>query len=316
MIVSKKITKKIWIFLSIILIGLFCYSQTNLAHAQRFDKSLELSIDPIKLNLDAAEWTIGIKWAQNFVFNKTMNIVFPIVMILWLITAMMWFYKLLFSWAEDAAKDWIKFIIYWVLWIIIITSAKYLWWVLFDDLFASWNMASMSPVDIATQLYEKIAFPFIKIIIYLVLWFLFISLAFRVFTFIMAWDDSTKKKAWWIIIRDIVAMFIIIWSKQIIETIYGKKEQVLNANAQNLWDIWSGILSNKNIPIIYNIISRILWLSTLIILIIIIIQSLQLLLKPDDADKIKKIKKSIMYIFIWVLIIWTWYILTNVLIVN
>jgi hypothetical protein len=111
-------------------------------------------------------------------------------------------------------------------------------------------------------------------------------------------------------------MLIIIWSKQIIEAIYGKKAQVLNVNAQNLWDIWSWILADKNIPILYTIISWILWLAALAILIIIIVQSLQLLLKPDDADKIKKIKKSILYIFIWVLIIWTWYILTNVLIIN
>lgn len=288
----------------------------NVIEANRFDTDLNKSILPIKWNLDAAEWSLWIQWIQNFIFKKVMDIVFPIILVVGLLTAMIWFYKLLFSSTEDAAKDWTKFIIYWVLWIIIITSAKYVWSVLFNDLFASWNMSTMSPVDIAQQLYDKIAFPFIKIVIYLVLWFLFITLAFRVFTFITAWDDSIKKKALWIILRDVIAMLIIIWSKQIIEAIYGKKAEVLNVNAQNLWDIWSGILADKNIPILYTIISWILWLAALLILIIIIIQSLQLLLKPDDADRIKKIKKSIIYIFIWVLIIWAWYILTNVLIIN
>ena len=288
----------------------------NIIEANRFDVSLNKSISSIKWNLDPAELSLWVQWLQNFVFKKTMDIIFPIILVVGLLTAMMWFYKLLFSDSEDATKDWVKFIIYWVLWIIIITSAKYIWWVLFNDLFVSWNMTEMSPIYIAQGLYEKIAFPFIKILIYLVLWFLFISLAFRVFTFIIAADDSIKKKAWWIILRDAVAMLIIIWSKQIIEAIYGKKEQVLNANATDLWQIWSWILADKNIPILYTVISRILWLSALVILIIIIIQSLQLLLKPDDADKIKKIRKSIIYIFIWVLVIWTWYILTNVLIIN
>lgn len=288
----------------------------NVIEANRFDSSLNKSILPIKWNLDAAEWSLWIQWVQNFIFKKVMDIVFPIILVLGLITASIWFYKLLFSDWEDAAKDWMKFIIYWVLWIVIITSAKYIWWVLFNDIFASWNMSVMSPVDVAQQLYEKIAFPFIKIIIYLVLWFLFITLAFRVLTFIMSWDDSIKKKAMGIILWDVIAMFIVIGSKQIIEAIYGKKEQVLNVNAQNLWDIWTWILADKNIPILYTVISWILWLSALAILIIIIIQSLQLLLKPDDAEKVKKIRKSIIFIFIWVLIIWAWYILTNVLIIN
>ncbi len=288
----------------------------NIIEANRFDTSLNKSILPIKWNLDAAEWSLWIQWAQNFVFKKTMDIVFPIILVVGLLTAMIWFYKILFSAGDSAYKDWIKFITYWVLWIIIITSAKYLWSVVFNDLLASWNMFTMSPVDMAQQLYEKIALPFIKIVVYIVLWFLFISLALKVFSFIVSWDDSVKKKAWWIILRDIIAMLIIVGSKQIVEAIYGKKAQVLNVNAQNLWDIGTWILADKNIPILYTIISRVLWLSALAILIIIIIQSLQLLLKPDDPDKVKKIRKSIIYIFIWVLVIWTWYILTNVLIIN
>ena len=298
---------------------LLLFFQTNLGYTQspgRFDTVIDESISPIKSNLDAAESWIWVQWIQSFVFNKTMNVVFPIILVLGLLTAMIWFYKLLFSSSEDATKDWTQFIIYWVLGIIIITSARYIWSVLFNDLFMAGNMSSMSPVDIAQQLYDKIAFPFIKIVIYLVLGFLFISLAFRVFVFITSWDDSTQKKAWWIILRDVIAMFIIIWSKEIIEAIYGKRAQVLNTNAQDLWDIWAWILADKNIPILYTVINRILWISALVILIIIIIQSLQLLLKPDDPDKIKKIKKSIIYIFIWVLIIWTWYLITNVLIVN
>lgn len=282
----------------------------------RFDTVLEKSIDPIAQNLDWAESSVWIQWVKNFVFQKAMSIVVPLVVIVWLLTAMMWFYKVMFSQSEDAPKEWFKMITYWLLWIIIIMSAKYIWSVLFEDILFSWNISTLSWVNIAQQVYEKIAFPFIKILIYLVLSVLFISLCFRVFGFITSWDETVKKKAIWIIIRDVVAMIIIIWAKQIVEAIYWKKDQVLNQNAQNLWDIWSWILADKNIPILYEVMSRILWISTLIILVLIIIQTLQLLLKPDDPDKIKKIKKSITYIFIWILVIWASYVITNVLVIN
>lgn len=309
----KKIIKRILLLSILIQTSVsFIYAATD----WRFDTVLDKSISPISQNLDWAEASLGVQWVKNFVFQKAMDIVVPLVIIVWLLTAMIWFYKTMFSQAEDAMKDWFKMITYWLLWIVIIVSAKYIWSVLFEDILYSWNITTLSWVTIAQQVYDKIAFPFIKMLIYLVLSVLFISLCFRVFSFITTFDDTIKKKAIWIIIRDIIAMIIVIWSKQIVEAIYGKKAQVLNVNAQNLWDIWSWILADKNIPILYQVMSWVLWISTLIILILIIIQTLQLLLKPDDPDRIKKIKKSLIYIFIWILVIGASYIITNVLIIN
>jgi hypothetical protein len=110
-------------------------------------------------------------------------------------------------------------------------------------------------------------------------------------------------------------MLVIIWAKQVIEFIYGKQADVVKA-VSNLWEIGSGILANKNLPILYEIINWAMGLSALVILVMILVQAFQLLLKPDNPDSMKNIKNNLLYIFIWILIIGTWYIITNFLIIN
>jgi hypothetical protein len=110
-------------------------------------------------------------------------------------------------------------------------------------------------------------------------------------------------------------MLVIIWAKQVVEFIYGKQADVVKS-VSNLWEIGSGIFANKNLPILYEIINWAMWLAALVVLIMILVQAFQLLLKPDSPDAMKKIKNSLLYIFIWILIIGTWYIITNFLIIN
>ncbi|HBB03328.1 TPA: hypothetical protein DCZ39_00220 [Patescibacteria group bacterium] len=65
----------------------------------------------------------------------------------------------------------------------------------------------------------------------------------------------------------------------------------------------SGILANKNIPIIYQVINYALGIASLVILVIIIIQTVKLLMKPDDEAQIKSIKSSLLYMFIGILVL-------------
>jgi hypothetical protein len=57
-------------------------------------------------------------------------------------------------------------------------------------------------------------------------------------------------------------------------------------------------------------------LTTLAVLVLIIFQTFQLLTKPDSADNIGKIKKTLMYVAIGVVVIGAGYVISNVLIVN
>lgn len=84
--------------------------------------------------------------------------------------------------------------IYGVIGILIMYSAKYLTGVVFSDVFKGGVGEAMTTVEWIQMLYDKIAFPFIKIAIYLSLGVLVILMMVRVFSYITAQDDSTKKK--------------------------------------------------------------------------------------------------------------------------
>lgn len=285
----------------------------------RFDSSMDRAIEPIRSHLDAAEPGSTLWWwdsIRSFVFNKIVNVITPLIIIAGVIVWILWAYKLFFSDKEEDLKKWAMLIIYWVVWIIIILSARYIWNVIFEEMLWSWDATWLNWVDLAQTLYKKIAYPFIKIILYLALWVLFLILAGKTLWFITKSDWSGQKKAITMIARSAISILVIIWAKQLVEAVYWKQDDVLTQNAQNLWDMWGWILANKSIPILYTAINRIMWLTSLVVLIIIIFQTFQILVNPDKSENRQRIGKTIIYIFIWILIIWTWYVLTNFLVVN
>jgi hypothetical protein len=128
--------------------------------------------------------------------------------------------------------------------------------------------------------------------------------------------SGDTKKAGTIIIWTIVSILTIIWAKQLVEAVYGKQVDVLNSNAINLWEIWSGILADKSIPLVYNIINWVIWITALVILILIIVHTFKILTNPSKSDNWQSLWKSLLYIFIWIMVIWAGYLITNVLIIN
>lgn len=125
-------------------------------------------------------------------------------------------------------------ITYGVLGILIMYSAKYLTGVIFSDLFKGGVGEVMTTVQWIQTLYDKIAFPFIKIATYLSLGILVILMMMRVLRYITAQDDGVKKKAMGVITRTTVGMIFITAAKQIVEAVYGKQEEVLNQAATSL----------------------------------------------------------------------------------
>lgn len=291
----------------------------NVDKVWRFDSSMDRAIKPIKGNLDAAEPNSLLWWwdsIRSFVFNKIINVVTPIIIIVGIAIGIIWAYKLFFSSSADETKKWIQLVIYWMLGIIIILSSRYIWNIIFQEMFNAGDASTINWVELASIIYNQIAYPFIKILIYLVLWVLFVILAWKVVWLISKSDGSWQKKAGNIIAWSAISMLLIIAAKQIVEAIYGKQDDVLYQSAQNLWELGGGILSNKSIPILYSVINWIMWITALVVLVIIIFQAFQILTNPDKAENWQKLGKSILYIFIWILIIWTGYVLTNFLIIN
>jgi multisubunit Na+/H+ antiporter MnhB subunit len=219
----------------------------------------------------------------------------------------------MFSSDENAVKEWTNYIIYGVIGIIVIMSAKFIGQNIYDIITVDWWIEWYK---IATSLYDKILYPFIKLAIYLVLGAMFVILLWRVITFLFGSDTDAQKKAGTLIWRNIISMLIIIWSKQIVEVIYWARDKVVNENMTNLWEIGSWVLENKSIPILYDIINYALGIASLVILVIIIVQTLKLLMKPDDPAQAKSIKTSLMYMFIGILILWAGYLIVNFAIIN
>lgn len=277
---------------------------------------LKEHLDPAPVN--STEWWW--KTISNFVLNILSNIVIPLAISVWVVMWIIWAYKLLFSSDEKQIASWLKMVVFWIIWIIIMMSARYIWAVLFEDIFNFEGQSSgywLTWIQLSKQLYDKIAYPFIKIALYLALAVIFIILVWKSISLITKSDWTSHKKALTMIGRCAVSILIIIWAKNIVEAIYWKQEQVFNVDSpENLWAIWSWILADNNIPIVYNVVTRILSILSLVIFLLILVQWFRMLINPSKVENVQKLWKSLLYTLIWLFIIWVWYLLTNAFILN
>ena len=291
----------------------------TLANTWNFSVSLEKSVEEIQWNINTPQPADLGWWGNtlvNFLFNLLDKVVIPVAIAVWVIMGVIWGYKMLFSSDEKQISTWLKMIVFWIIWIIVMVSAKYIWSVLFIDIFNKWDTLGIKWIELSQSIYNKIAYPFIKIALYLALAVIFIVLVWKSISLITKSDWTSHKKALWMIWRCAVAILIIIGAKNIVEAIYWKQNDVFNTNAQNLWEIWTWILADKNIPIIYNIISRALWIISLVIFILLLVQWFKLLINPTKSENFQKLWKTLLYTLIWLFIIGIWYLIANAFILN
>lgn len=287
----------------------------TVTEGSNYNSTLEETTASIRSHLNPLEpkstewWWSSIK---NFIFNLISNVFVPIIVLAGIIMWIIWWYQVVTSDSAETLKKWIMNIVFGIVGILIILSAKYIWTVIFDQ-FEWWNLLELDSIDLAKQLYERIAYPFIKIAIYLSLGVLFLILAGKTVSIVMNGDT---KKAGTIILWTIVSILIIIWAKQLVEAIYGKQAEILNSDAINLWEIWTWILADKSIPLVYNIINWVIWITALVILILIIVHTFKILTNPGKSDNWQSLGKALLYIFIWIMVIGAGYLLTNLLIIN
>ena len=264
------------------------------------------------------------KWAK--MFNKQVvqiiSYVIDFFIVIWIAVAFIWGYKIMTSDKEETMKEGIRLVIFGIIWIIIMVSARFIanWFVdMTDEQFNNPLNQQPSWIEFADDLYNKIMYPFIKIALYFVIWILFFIMVGKVINFVTATDDSAKKKAAWIIIRCVVWILIVMWSKQIVEAVMWKQSEVLNKNAQriNWWSwMWDEILEFGSIPLIAQIINWVMGLTMFAIVVLIIIQWYKIFTKPDDPKTRESLKKTILYIVIWVLVIWAAYVISSALVLN
>lgn len=295
---------------------------------------------------DALGWTTTDaadgKWADLF-NQQVINIigyVIDIFIVIWIAMAFFGWYKIMLSNKEESTKEGIRLVIFGIVWIIIMVSARFIAeWLVWDSVWEDGEATIVGvirstfmgvgndsqPVGIAlaSGIYNKILYPFIKLALYFVIWILFFIMAAKVVGFLTATDDSVKKKAGWVIIWCVIWILIIMWAKQIVESIMWKQKAVLNEMATRIsgtkegdaW-MWNPMLWFENIPLIVQIINWVMWLTMLAILVLIIIQGYKMFTKPDDPKNRESLKKTLLYVIIWVLVIWAAYAISSALVIN
>jgi hypothetical protein len=94
--------------------------------SSRFDIAMGRSIESIKTNLEPAGAGNGTTAIQNFIFEKIMSVLVPLVVVIGILLALLGFYKLMFSTDEKAVGEGTKYVIYGLVGIIIMISARYI----------------------------------------------------------------------------------------------------------------------------------------------------------------------------------------------
>ncbi len=225
-------------------------------------------------------------------------------------------YQVMTSTSADDTSKGVNYVIRWVVGIIVMLSGQFIGTIIFQDIFQGGRLASFRGVQTAQQIYEKIVFPFLKLVIYISLWALFIVLLTKTLQYITNPGETIQKQAINTIVFTVVGMLLIFGSKTIVELVYGTQQQVLNNRAANIGEIWAGALSDKNVEFFYQVINRILGLTTFIILVLIVVQVFQMLINPDDEALFTKIKNTFLYVFIGVLVIGAGYLIANFFIIT
>ena len=326
-------TIKKFLFASLLSIfGLINLSVFSLASAQNvYGDVLGNTTNSTSLKSAINWWDVVTTGKGSDLFNeqvtKIVGYIIDIFIVIWIIVAFIGGYKIMTSDKEETLKEWIRLVLFGVVWIIIMVSAEFLAkWLVWNNGIITDEFTNLSTdgsranwVIFAKALYNNILYPFIKLVLYFVVWFLFFMMVGKIIWYVTSTDDAVRKKAWWVIIWCVVWILIVMWSKQLVEAVMWKQDAVLKDSATRInggtW-MWNGILNFEDIPLITQIINWVMWLTMLVILVLIIIQWYKMFTKPDDPKNRESLKKTLLYIIIWVLVIWAAYAISSVLIVN
>ncbi len=284
----------------------------------RFDTVLDVVRDPIKNKIDWPVAELWVWWIKSFVYSLIDKFAVRIAALIGILFSLIALYKIMFSQDEKALEQIRWLLIWWVVGIVIILSAKFIGNIFFYDIFKAGEVwvGEFNTIEMVGKLYDLILYPLLKIALYIMMSILFLILLIRVFSFVTSDTEEIRKKSMQIIISTTLWLFIMISSKQLVEWVYGKEALIRNNTAVTITDVGSSFLSNINIPIIYDIIKRVMGLSWFVILALIIFQTFNMLTNPTDEENIKNIRQTLFYALLGMLVIGAGYLIVNVVMVN
>lgn len=299
--------KKFFFMLISLLWGLFIW---NLVLADRFEDELERSIQEEEETFMRISGNYEVTDFRDFIIYVWTDILFPIVVIIGVIIATIWFYKLMFKSEEDEIKKWTNYLIWGTVGVIIMSSATFIGNTLVGS---EWTeLADFDWIEAAELLYEEIFYPFFVLALYLIVWILFIILLIHSFKFVATQDEEITKHSKNIIIWNIIGIIAIVFSHEIVSLIYWSDV----STASQVGDIGGWILEEDNVDFVATVINWVFSILALLLVAIIIYQAYLLLVKPDDEETTKKLKRNFLYVLVGILIIWWGYLLANFLVID
>lgn len=291
---------------------------------KRFSEWLDQSTQLIQGQLERSpeyfipSWSSRLGGTETFIYNIVNKFVFPLLIVASILTVILGLYEIMFSGKEEIEK-WSKYIIFWILGIVLIQSAKFItstYIGIVTKVVPYDNTAASIPfAQSAYEVYNQLLMPFISLFMYIVIGFLFVILLVHVMRFITSSEEDVTAKAKTIMISNVVGILVILLAKTMVEAIYGKQAEVIK-KATNVWDVGTWILAGADFTLVFSIVNYILWFLGFIILVIIVIQTYQLLVNPTDEALIKKTRTNLWYILIGLAIISLAYVIVNFLIIQ
>jgi hypothetical protein len=159
-----------------------------------FVEALQHSTKSIKPNIRDGSGLGNLQ--LEYYIIRLLDLLIPVVISAGVVVVMIGAYKMMSTEKEDAIKEGGRLVIYGVIGIIIMVSAKFIGNTLVDKVIVNnINAAGLQGIQVAESLYDNIMLPFLKILAYLSAGILFFIMAMRVFSFLVSQDEAVKKKA-------------------------------------------------------------------------------------------------------------------------
>lgn len=140
------------------------------------------------------------------IFKLIDQLAIPAAALIGSLLALLALYTILFKKESDDIKK-IKGLIIWaILGMVIILSAKYIGKIIYQDIFFAGEVGpdQFNAMTIVSQTYDLIAYPILKIFYYLAIAALFIVLLIRSFKFVSSTQEEIREQAGQIIISTVL----------------------------------------------------------------------------------------------------------------
>ncbi|MCS6983001.1 MAG: hypothetical protein NZL83_02305 [Candidatus Absconditabacterales bacterium] len=282
-----------------------------------YDRSIQNSIKGIErvVGNDLVDQR-GEDAVNTLIFRVINAIVIPLVIFMGIFLALIGFYRLFVSNNPDDIQTGFNYIIWGIVGIVVMVSARYIGFVIWNDIFDAGTNTRLNGVEIADQIYSQVLYPFLKLGIYLVIGVLFLVVIVKSYKFVTNDEDTNTQTTINAIIGNILGILLILGSKEIVEAVYGRRDAIKTQFA-NVSEIGGALLAGRaNIPIYFQFINWLIGLIVVAILVFLLIQGFKLLFNPESDESIDETKKYLLYATLGVFVIGACYVIVNALIVS